>query len=193
MGHEIVEEESAALELIEKDYRENEWPKVVASIVEMRKEVPVKERNQMRLAYLQYEYKRVMKELLAESGEFVASKKELPHWHLKKIDELTKRGRSLSANIRALTEPREGQGLLQADIIRANSFPIESLIKTVRGMANCPFHDDRSPSLNVRKNFYYCHGCGEHGDVISFVMKTEQLTFPQAVNRLLLSTSAPSY
>lgn len=38
------------------------------------------------------------------------------------------------------------------------------------GNTHCPFHgEDKHPSMNVRNNFYYCHTCGAHGDVIGFV------------------------
>ena len=50
----------------------------------------------------------------------------------------------------------------------------------------CPFHNEKSPSCTVvdDKNFYHCFGCGVHGDVITFVMETEGLAFPEAVERL---------
>ena len=50
----------------------------------------------------------------------------------------------------------------------------------------CPFHNEKTPSFTVNddKAFYHCFGCGEHGDVISFVMETEGLSFPEAVERL---------
>lgn len=38
------------------------------------------------------------------------------------------------------------------------------------GMACCPFHDDKSPSLKIDKR-YYCFGCGEKGDAIDYVSK----------------------
>ena len=38
------------------------------------------------------------------------------------------------------------------------------------GMAVCPFHDDRNPSMKVDKRFH-CFGCGEDGDVIDFTSK----------------------
>src|ERR1700744_3417517 len=49
-----------------------------------------------------------------------------------------------------------------------------------------PFSNERSPSFTVNddKGFYHCFSTGEHGDVISFVMKTQNLTFPEAVERL---------
>jgi DNA primase len=50
----------------------------------------------------------------------------------------------------------------------------------------CPFHNEKTPSFTVNdeKAFYHCFGCGEHGDVISFVMETEGQSFPEAVERL---------
>jgi DNA primase len=50
----------------------------------------------------------------------------------------------------------------------------------------CPFHDEKSPSFTVRGTVgaYHCFGCGEGGDVISFVQKVEHLSFTEAVERL---------
>ena len=50
----------------------------------------------------------------------------------------------------------------------------------------CPFHDEKSPSFNVRPatGAWHCFGCGEGGDVISFVQRVEHLTFAEAVERL---------
>ena len=50
----------------------------------------------------------------------------------------------------------------------------------------CPFHNEKTPSFTVSENngFYHCFGCGAHGDVISFVMNTEGLSFPETVERL---------
>jgi DNA primase len=50
----------------------------------------------------------------------------------------------------------------------------------------CPFHDEKNPSFTVAqgRNVYFCHGCGEGGDVINFVQKIDHLTFVEAVERL---------
>ena len=50
----------------------------------------------------------------------------------------------------------------------------------------CPFHDERSPSFNVTpaRGFWHCFGCGEGGDVISFVQKIDVLSFSEAVEHL---------
>ena len=50
----------------------------------------------------------------------------------------------------------------------------------------CPFHKEKTPSftVNEEKGFYHCFGCGQHGDVISFAIETENLSFPEAVERL---------
>jgi DNA primase len=50
----------------------------------------------------------------------------------------------------------------------------------------CPFHDEKTPSFHVSpsRNFYHCFGCSSGGDVISFVMHVDHLTFAEAVERL---------
>lgn len=50
----------------------------------------------------------------------------------------------------------------------------------------CPFHDERSPSFHVRPQVgrYHCFGCGEDGDVFSFLQKLDHTTFTEAVERM---------
>ena len=50
----------------------------------------------------------------------------------------------------------------------------------------CPFHNEKTPSFSVNedKGFYHCFGCGEHGDIISFVMKSENIDFKEAIKEL---------
>jgi len=50
----------------------------------------------------------------------------------------------------------------------------------------CPFHDERSPSFHVRPQagFYHCFGCGEGGDIYTFLQKVDALSFTESVERL---------
>jgi DNA primase len=50
----------------------------------------------------------------------------------------------------------------------------------------CPFHSEKSPSFNVRRDrqFFHCFGCQESGDAVTFLMRVEGLTFPQAARAL---------
>jgi len=62
-----------------------------------------------------------------------------------------------------------------------------SLKKKGREMVGlCPFHDDHRPSMNVnvQKQIFKCFACGAGGDVFKFVQMRENLTFPQAIERL---------
>ena len=47
----------------------------------------------------------------------------------------------------------------------------------------CPLHGDTRPSfyVNARKNLFYCHGCGQGGDLIRFVELSEHLSFRQSL------------
>jgi DNA primase len=50
----------------------------------------------------------------------------------------------------------------------------------------CPFHQDSAPSMTIspEKGFFHCFGCGENGDVFSFLMKIERLEFPEVLRKL---------
>ena len=52
------------------------------------------------------------------------------------------------------------------------------------GMALCPFHNDRHPSLYVADDHYYCFACGEHGDVIDFAARLFGLPLYEAAQHL---------
>jgi DNA primase len=56
-----------------------------------------------------------------------------------------------------------------------------------------PFKNERTASFTVNdhKGFYHCFASGEHGDIFKFLMKTEGLTFPEAVERLAAEAGVP--
>ncbi|MDP0492435.1 MAG: DNA primase [Verrucomicrobiota bacterium JB023] len=83
--------------------------------------------------------------------------------------------------------------LQQTDIVDLiNSyFPLKrsgSLFK-----ACCPFHNEKTPSFTVDPNrqFFKCYGCGEGGTAIGFVMKYENLPFPDAIRKLANRAGVP--
>lgn len=83
--------------------------------------------------------------------------------------------------------------LYPIDEIRARCDLVEvvsayvALRKSGRSMLGlCPFHNEKTPSftVNPERQAWKCFGCGEGGDVFSFVQKIEKCTFPEAVEQL---------
>lgn len=71
-----------------------------------------------------------------------------------------------------------------ADIIGERVALKSAGVGSLKGL--CPFHDEKSPSFNVRPQvgYYHCFGCGESGDVYSFLRAMDHLTFTEAVEKL---------
>lgn len=75
-----------------------------------------------------------------------------------------------------------------------HTIPIQSIVEQYVDLRRsgekltglCPFHADKRPSLTVypATSTYFCFGCGAHGDVISFLMNKESITFGQALEAL---------
>ena len=57
----------------------------------------------------------------------------------------------------------------------------------------CPFHSEKSPSFSVHvgRQFYHCFGCGQSGDVFSFIQKIENVSFPEAVKSVAIKCGIP--
>jgi DNA primase len=57
----------------------------------------------------------------------------------------------------------------------------------------CPFHKEKTPSFSVHagRQFYHCFGCGESGDVFSFVQRLENVSFPEAVRAVAQKCGIP--
>ena len=54
------------------------------------------------------------------------------------------------------------------------------------GMACCPFHDDKNPSMKLNEEYFYCFGCGATGDVIDFTARLYDLSPKEAAEKLAL-------
>lgn len=85
-----------------------------------------------------------------------------------------------------ISEEKIGEIRDRADIVEVISSYLD--LKRVGGNFHglCPFHAEKTPSFNVNPNrqFFHCFGCGAGGDVFSFLMKMEGLTFVQAAREL---------
>ncbi|MFY9906731.1 MAG: DNA primase [Terriglobales bacterium] len=82
----------------------------------------------------------------------------------------------------------------QADIVRI----IGDYVKLKKAGAQnfsglCPFHSEKTPSFSVHatRQFFHCFGCGQSGDVFTFIQKVENITFPEAVRLIAQKLGVP--
>ncbi len=73
-----------------------------------------------------------------------------------------------------------------ADMVEVVSARTQLRRSGARWTGLCPFHDEKTPSFSVNpvEKLFYCFGCGQGGDLITFVRETEQLDFAEAVEWL---------
>lgn len=76
--------------------------------------------------------------------------------------------------------------LTRVDIIDILSARIAIKKKGANYQACCPFHQEKTPSFsaNQSKQFYYCFGCGAHGNALKFMMEYDHLNFVEAIEEL---------
>lgn len=81
---------------------------------------------------------------------------------------------------------KRGDSITDDMIARAKEFPIEEMYdgRLRKGCGLCPFHQEKTPSFQVKKNKFNCYGCGEHGDAIDFYMKVNNCNFITAVKAM---------
>lgn len=74
----------------------------------------------------------------------------------------------------------------QSDIVRIIGESVELRKAGASYTGLCPFHAEKTPSFSVNpaKQFFHCFGCGESGDVFSFMTKYHRLSFPEALKEL---------
>lgn len=73
-----------------------------------------------------------------------------------------------------------------ADIVQIIGEHVDLKKSGARHLGLCPFHGEKTPSFSVNgvNQFYHCFGCGESGDVFSFLMKFHNIDFPTALKQL---------
>ncbi len=74
----------------------------------------------------------------------------------------------------------------RADIVDVVGQFVRLKKRGINYIANCPFHNEKSPSFNVSpaKGIYKCFGCGKAGNVVSFIQEHEKLSYPESLRWL---------
>lgn len=78
------------------------------------------------------------------------------------------------------------QVINRSDIVEVIGQFVKLRKRGINYIANCPFHNEKSPSFNVNpaKGIFKCFGCGKGGDVVSFVEEYEKFSFVEAIRWL---------
>lgn len=164
-AHMRLDAEINAFHEAEKYYREVVQPQVFSHLREMKKLLPEHQKR---------EYKRLF--LVEEIRVTRKKHEESP------TEDLARRLKRLLQQAKGYMD---GSRLISEDeIAMARQIDLTTVVPNQRGMVKCPFHHDKTPSLHIHRNVFYCHGCGEKGDTIKFIMKTKGLSFPEAVRSL---------
>ena len=66
-------------------------------------------------------------------------------------------------------------------------------LKVRKGMVSCPFHKDKSPSMKVYEDSFFCFSCGANGDIFTFVQMMEEVSFKEAFLSLGGTYEKPSF
>lgn len=172
---------------------EAEWQKSQPAKEEREKAFPLTSEQvfEARSAYLLEQYRQAVKEFedARIEGEIYAAK--LPTGATKafvvignreRLEKLAKRKARAKLNYECWHASRKG--ISAEEIARARETPISKISASAAKTILCPFHKEKTPSCSITRNLFYCHGCGEGGDVITFVMRTKNFGFCEAIRWL---------
>ena len=90
----------------------------------------------------------------------------------------------MQGRIELMTDIDEIKSRLSIEEVIAEYIQIKKAGSGFTGL--CPFHNEKSPSFNVSpsRGIYKCFGCGESGDIFTFVEKMDGVEFPEALEKL---------
>jgi hypothetical protein len=108
-------------------------------------------------------------------------------YHRSEIEERTQLFYTLFRRLQRMCGVIKEGSITDADIEAARTYPIEDLTgNPTRGWVRCPFHNDKTPSMQIKNNKAYCYGaCKKTWGPIEYLMQKENISFTEAVKRLL--------
>ena len=167
---------------------EGQWRRDVADRVrQFREEVDGEWARERRKDYLRQAITNIDQEisgLSLESPDGAARDEVARAFGRMRVQDLEHQKARLARELRFLSGRVNGKGLDAAQIEKARAFPLAELVETKRGMMLCPLHEDKHPSMLVRRGFGYCFSCGGRLDSIGYLMRVRGLRFREAVEAL---------
>ena len=104
----------------------------------------------------------------------------------KEIVDIDNKMHSLKHSIDMLKDDKQTNRLTDYEIENAKNASMQSVLGESKTIIKCfdPGHKDNPPSMNIKGNYYHCHGCGVTGSPIDYLMKYQGYGFRQAVKEL---------
>ena len=193
----IDEEAIAYTKEAEKEYFEDK-PRIRAQLKEFEQELDQDYIQDLRLRYLAKEIRTLNNRIRFIRREEERRRKiNIPLWlqmafkNLDNVEELNGQLKRLTVEKHFLENPRKAKAtdwVTQREIARALIFPFEDLLYFNKAdFALCPFHEEKNPSLRLyrKTNTVYCFSCNWSGNTIQYLRKTMELSFKDAVRKLL--------
>ena len=156
-------------------------------VLELKNEYPDEWKKERRIEYVKENITALQEEIKGIERDYQAAiNNDTPYLDRGIVYDNFKSIKNKLQGLRSHLKSLEGnyQNKITDDMIeRARQYPISNMVQVKRGIAICPFHNDKQPSMSVsdKKNLYYCHACKAGGDSITFVMSKENMTFSDAV------------
>lgn len=170
-----------------------EAKRIYNAIIQLKKEVDPEWAKERRLEYLITQLSDLVRTFSGDCVDVISyadrgHKEEwlLMVWRLRDMTWQLKRIRSIIIEHKSIKKGGNDNQISREDIELARQCPIASIIPVDgKSFAYCLWHDDKkTPNMYCKGNYFYCFACGESGDGIKLMMKKDNLSFVEAINRL---------
>jgi len=180
---------------IEKEWME-EWKEEQKKVIEQCREFRKEMREiaiPLRINWIDEEVKKLEQEVVdAYLNDSQLRKEKKPYWFrkvilndLRETDKKESMIRKLKAERHYLSNMLRNQESNKVDVSEIKKRIESTITLNSRGFINCPFHEDKTPSMKwfPDSEVFHCFSCGWHGDLIAFIIKRDKMSFKEVIKK----------